>query len=140
MSSDVPPAVVPMHRMICGERARPLLQDPEARYDPDVHLIAILDDLFVGLDVSIAVQMQATPLAWLIAIGAVVVGSVVLTAALCVLMTAAATFAGELAPATGRGPRARHERLSGLATRRRRTVKARGARAPGRQLNRKSVV
>jgi|GEM_PF-3251963 len=98
-------------------------------------LIARLDELIVGLDAAVVFQLQAIPLAWLVAIGAVAIGSMLLVAVCAALIAGVMRVGGEVGAGVstvGRDPVVELWAMP-LACRGR-SVGARGARAPGRTM------
>lgn len=96
--------------------------------------VTVLDEWIVAADAALALQLQATPLVVLIAVGAVLIGATVMSAGAAALLASKVPLLGDVAPiVTGsRGRHARGELLLPLATQRQHPGGAQGARAPGR--------
>ncbi len=91
-------------------------------------LLHLLDEWFVLLGVSMWLQVHATPIAWAVALGLVVIALLVIRDACAAVRTS--TIASPPAGATRRPPRLRTDAVAlSLATL---TLGARGPRAPGR--------
>ncbi|WP_295034519.1 hypothetical protein [uncultured Microbacterium sp.] len=96
-------------------------------------LIAVLDEVIVGVEVAFAGYFQTTPLSVLIAIGAVVIGIAVIGRVAVVLLTSAAQRADTArCAAPQQAPVTCADHAEVRASRPRRPAGARGARAPGR--------
>lgn len=96
--------------------------------------VAVLDEWIVAADAALALQLQATPLVVLIAVGAVLIGATVMSAGAVALLASKVPLLGDVAPIVSGscGRHARGELLLPLAAQRQHPGGAQGARAPGR--------